>query len=42
LALGVAYKEDLTKILQFSVWVRPEEFLTLKTSLQLEIKEAFD
>ena len=27
---------------QFSVWVRREEFLTLRTSLQLEIKEAFD
>jgi small-conductance mechanosensitive channel len=27
---------------QFSVWVRREEFLTLRTSLHLEIKEAFD
>jgi small-conductance mechanosensitive channel len=27
---------------QFSVWVRREEFLTLRTNLQLEIKEAFD
>jgi len=27
---------------QFSVWVRREEFLTLRTDLQLEIKQAFD
>jgi small-conductance mechanosensitive channel len=28
--------------LQFSVWVRREEFLTLQNSIQIEIKEAFD
>ncbi len=75
LPLGVAYKEDLTKVrqvlfevadknplclaepepvfifqgfgdsslnIQFSVWVRREEFIALRTALQLEIKEAFD
>jgi small-conductance mechanosensitive channel len=75
LQLGVAYKEDLTKVrqllfevadknplclaepeplfffqefddsslnIQFSVWVRQEEWITVKTNLQLEIKMAFD
>jgi small-conductance mechanosensitive channel len=28
--------------LQFSVWVKTEEYLTLKNSIQLEIKAAFD
>ena len=34
--------EDSALAIQFSVWVRREEFLTLRTGLQLEIKEAFD
>ncbi len=33
---------DSSLAFQFSVWVRREEFLTLRTDLQLEIKEAFD
>jgi small-conductance mechanosensitive channel len=75
LQLGVAYKEDLTKVqeilfdvadknplcleepqplfifqgfgdsainFQFSVWGRREEYLTIKTQMQIEIKTAFD
>ena len=33
---------DSSLNIQFSVWVRKEEFLAVKTSLQLEIKDAFD
>jgi small-conductance mechanosensitive channel len=33
---------DSSLDIQLSVWVRREEFLELKTDLQLEIKEAFD
>lgn len=34
--------DDSSLNIQFSVWVRSEEFIALKTNLQLEIKEAFD
>jgi small-conductance mechanosensitive channel len=34
--------DDSALAIQFSVWVRREEWLTLKTNLQLEIKTAFD
>lgn len=34
--------DDSSLNIQFSVWVRSEEFLSVKTELQLEIKEAFD
>ncbi len=75
LQLGVAYKEDISRVhqvllevadrnplcldepsplfifqgfgdssvnFQYSVWVRREEYLTLKNSIQMEIKAAFD
>ncbi len=33
---------DSALVIQFSVWVRREEFIALKTAILLEIKEAFD